>query len=335
MFRSISVEDGLSNNFVTAINQDSGGYVWFGTLDGLDRYDGLEIRSFANKFPSRPVKVNRIINDPEQGIWIGTDLGLFYWDFISEKFQEIQLSDESIPVTTLLFLQGDSLLVTGTTKGLWLHNIRTSETTPIKLQDISSETIQVTDALLNESDLWVTTTSGLLKVTLPGYEVETFRNEQSSLAYNNFSSLAAHNDTIFLGTQTRGLFIFEPSKQAFSTFTDIGNRSILVIKHDPAGNLYIGTDGGGLTIMDLKDYSYHTYREEVGFPYSLNSNAVYSMHIDRHGRFWIGTYSGGINYNTAHKGGFKVSVAENDLFLGQSSIRSMYFDDNNDKYIGT
>src|SRR5690606_30871337 len=103
----------------------------------------------------------------------------------------------------------------------------------------SSEEIQVTDALLQGSDLWVTTTSGLLKVTLPEYKVEIFRNEQSSLAYNNFSSIAIHNDTIFLGTQTRGLYIFEPLKHAFSTFTDIGNRSILVIKHDPAGNLYI------------------------------------------------------------------------------------------------
>ena len=335
MFRNISVEDGLSNNFVTAIHQDSRGYMWFGTLDGLDRFDGSEIRSYGHKFPRQPVKVNRIINDPDHGIWIGTDSGLFYWDFVSESFNEVPLSDKTLAITSLLFLPGDTLLLAGTTEGLWLLNNSTQVAELIPLQENRNNSIQVTDALLNGSDLWVTTTSSLLKITLPDLNVQIFRNEGNSPAYNNFSSLAVYNNTIVAGTQTRGLFTFDILKNTFSPFVDIGNSSIHVVKYDPKGYLYVGTDGGGLIILDLKDYSYKTYRKEVSYPNSLNSSAVYSLYVDQNGRYWIGTYSGGVNYNTAYEGGFQVSVFENGLFLGQNSIRSLYFDKAGNKFIGT
>lgn len=334
MFRNISVEDGLSNNFVTAIHQDSSGYMWFGTLGGLDRFDGTEIRSLTDKFPEQPVKVNTIIDDPVHGIWTGTDNGLFYWDFVSEEFILVPLSGNPQILNTLLFLPGDTTLLAGTSEGIWLLNTRTFRSELLQLHD-NKNSIQVTDAVLNGNNVWISTTSSIIKISIPDYQIETFKNEGSSSSYNNFSSLAVYNDTIIAGTQTRGIYKFDTASKTFSPFVDIGNQSILVIQYNNNGHFYIGTDGGGLVILDSKDYSYKTYRKEVNYPNSLNSNAIYSLFADKHGRFWIGTYSGGVSYNTAHEGGFQVSVFDNDLFLGQNSIRSLFYDDNNDKYIGT
>jgi hypothetical protein len=75
-FQHITVVDGLSNNFVRTIHKDQFGFIWFGTLDGLDRFDGEEIRSFSDRFPDGHQRVNSLIDHHGNGLWIGTDKGL-------------------------------------------------------------------------------------------------------------------------------------------------------------------------------------------------------------------------------------------------------------------
>src|SRR5690554_2905571 len=169
MFKNISVEDGLSNNFVTSIHQDSRGYMWFGTLDGIDRFDGAEIRSYASKFPQQPVKVNCITDDPEQGIWIGTDIGLFYWDFIAEDFEQVPLTENTESVNSLLFLPGDTLLLAGTNAGIWLLNSGSSHAELLQVNDGVESTVNVTDAIIHGNNVWVSTTSSIMKISLSDF----------------------------------------------------------------------------------------------------------------------------------------------------------------------
>lgn len=117
-FRNLTVEDGLSNNFVRTIHKDNWGYMWFGTLEGLDRFDGIELRSYSDRFPVSKASVNCMANDPSTGLWIGTESGLFYWDFVSDNFQEFKISEDKVAVTTLLVVDNDSTLYAGTSKGI-------------------------------------------------------------------------------------------------------------------------------------------------------------------------------------------------------------------------
>ena len=85
-FKRLTVEDGLSNNLVNTIYKDSLGFMWFGTLDGLDRYDGLEIRSYSSRFPGAVENVYAITEDYDRSLWVGTGIGLFRYDNYADQF---------------------------------------------------------------------------------------------------------------------------------------------------------------------------------------------------------------------------------------------------------
>lgn len=94
-FRNISVEDGLSQNMVYSIFQDKTGFIWFGTMDGLNRYDGIQYRIFKNE-RENPKSINSsrifsILQDEEDKIWIGTANGIDIYDPINESFTKFDI----------------------------------------------------------------------------------------------------------------------------------------------------------------------------------------------------------------------------------------------------
>src|SRR5665648_279396 len=88
-YSRLSVEDGLSNNLVQTIYKDSYGFIWFGTLEGLDRYDGVEIRSYSSRFPETVENVYAIAEDYRKQLWVGTATGLFCHDNIKDRFSPV------------------------------------------------------------------------------------------------------------------------------------------------------------------------------------------------------------------------------------------------------
>ena len=94
-FRNMSVEDGLSQNMVYSIFQDKTGFIWFGTMDGLNRYDGIQYRIFKNE-RENPKSINSsrifsILQDEEDKIWIGTANGIDIYDPINESFTKFDI----------------------------------------------------------------------------------------------------------------------------------------------------------------------------------------------------------------------------------------------------
>jgi len=331
-FRKITVADGLSNNFVQSIHKDQTGFIWFGTLDGLDRFDGIEIRSYSDRFPNGHQRVNTIIDDPKNGLWVGTDKGLLYWDFISDDFFSVPLTPGNASVKTLLMLPGDSSLLVGTSMGIYVMNTLNYEQFELDIK-IDNPYIP-TKALYNgNSNVWISTSAGLVELNLDDFSSIVHFNAQGQRNFNNFSSLAMFNDNLILGTVTLGLFVFNVKEKSFAPYDDIGNNAILALDYSKKGILYVATDGSGLIKVDTKDGNKHSFVKDLSYPYSLNSNAVYSFLVEDNGRYWVGTYSGGVNFTAAPNNLFQ--IYNDEKHLGANSIRSLYFDDAGNKFIGT
>lgn len=331
-FRKITVADGLSNNFVHTIHKDQTGFIWFGTLDGLDRFDGVEIRSYSDRFPDGHQRVNTIIDDPRNGLWVGTDKGLLYWDYISDDFLSVPLTPGNTNVTTLLALPGDSSLLVGTSMGIYIMNTRNFEQLDldVKIENPYTPTKAVYDG---NNKIWISSSSGLIELNLDGFSTDVYFNDLGQRNLNNFSSLAIFKDNLILGTVTLGLFVFDVTEKNFTPYENIGNNAILTLDYSEMGILYVATDGNGLIMVNTKDGNKRSFVKDLSDPFSLNSNAVYSFLVEDNGRYWVGTYSGGVNFTTAPNNLFQ--IYNDEKYLGENSIRSLYYDDEENKFIGT
>jgi ligand-binding sensor domain-containing protein len=312
--------------------------MWFGTLDGLDRYDGVEIRSYTEKFPGDQQQVNCIINDTQNGLWVGAEGGLLYWDYISPEFRLIPISDNEINVTTLISLPNDSLLLAAGSQSLFLVDTRTFKHSRIALNSPDFDNIGgIVDGFYDgDNFVWLLASTGLLKLNLEDYSIQTFKNDTQDSSRSNFSCFTFFKGDILVGTFLEGIFLFNVEEKRFYPFEEVENRFIMSLKFQSDNEtLYVGTDGDGLIVLNTQNGNLTTFAKDYSNPYSLNSNAIYSMLIDEDNRYWLGTYSGGVNFNVGKGDFFDVTIETDGIFLGDKSIRSIFFDGKGNQFIGT
>lgn len=334
-FRHLSVEEGLSNNLVNVIYKDSFGFVWFGTLDGLDRFDGVEVRNYASDFPEVVDNVFAITEDRNHNLWVGTATGLFRFNTEGNNFIKIQPDSITVQVRTLSFVTKDTLLV-GTNQGLFLLNTRNNQSKRILF---SSQPDDPQNAISGmeidlQNNCWLATSGGLIRYQpLTG----TFSRVESPLGdlYNAFTSVSRLDDVLYLGTSGAGLVSYHLNTGQFAKVIDIGNRIVLALSHDKIGHLYVGTNGGGLVIVDTRDQKIERIINQDDTPLSISSNAVYSILLDEEQRFWIGTYSGGVSFSQPSGGNFRIHPITNTYPEINKSIRSFYFNPDGSKLLGT
>ncbi len=334
-FSKITVSDGLSNNFVRVIHKDSYGFMWFGTSDGLDRFDGVEIRSFAARFPNEHKRVNCITDDPKQGLWVGTEKGLLFWDFYSPEFKHVIFPGGSHEVTALHTLPGDSLILTGSSRGIFLVNTNTHRIQEVRSWSTEENPTRITGAAYDgKKYVWMSSSRFLIRIDLEGYHIATYQNDNPASNYNNFSSICLADSLLIVGTHTRGIFRFDPKKERFLPIADIGSNYILALEYSE-GKLFVGSDGWGFIILDLTDGSIQSITQELSKAGSLNSNAIYSIYIEKNKRYWIGTYSGGVNYRSSIEEYFYVPSNETGVPVNIYNNRAIFFDRQGNKLIGT
>jgi two-component system sensor histidine kinase ChiS len=325
-FEHISLEQGLSQSVVNSILQDSRGFLWFGTQDGLNRYDGYEFQVYKHD-PQVPGSlsdnlVQAVIEDQDGYLWVGTnDGGLNRYDRQTEQFSHYRheannpqsLSNDDVQT----ILQGkDGTLWVGTTDGLNKYDNQTGQfaqyhNDPDDPQSLSNDNI-LSLFQDGEGTLWIGTTGGLDK-----YVPETgifihYQNDPEnphSLSDNTVQSIYQdRSGAIWIGTFIGGLNRFEPytsSEDSVGSFTryqndlldptSLSNNNVQTIYQDQGGNIWVGTSGSGLDRFDPVTDQFHHYTNDPLNPQSLSNNFVITINQDRAGVLWIGTFGGGVN----------------------------------------
>lgn len=312
-FRKFTTEDGLSNNRVLSLLQDQFGFIWIGTRDGLNRYDGYGFKVF-NHIPGQPNSISHngvsaLYEDGEGKIWIGTGNGLDVYDPHTDQITPFMLEDptfrptEPDPLRVLDIKEDENhTLWIGTLGGIWRidSNRNNHQFLPLTIPNATNPSMTGEHAV---REILLTPEGYLLAATDVG--VMTLSNDRQSLVLaEDFLPLekvrALYKDSLgawWVGTWDKGLYFQtgrgEPWQSVAETFeTNIPlHSSIRSIHHSSQFPLLVGT-GNGLAHLKVKEQKLYVQQPNEATIFGLSHPGVRVILEDRQQNLWVGTWRG-------------------------------------------
>lgn len=329
-FRTINTQNGLSHNMVKALLKDHSGFMWIGTHNGLDRFDGIDIVTYSQL---TNCSVFTLCEIDSIYLWIGTDKGLMRLNRKTEICEEISLENKSLAVKSLCSL-GKSGMLAATVQGLFI--IRNESIEKIYFNpNVFSPTNSLSQVIKGtDGTCWIASNHGLIKFNVHTRDFRVYVYPSTEQDMNHFICMALLDNKIYIGTKSRGMVTFDLQSKTFSLFPDIGNAYITTLA--PAGNglLHVGTDGGGVKVVSIAEGRVTATISHSSAKGSISSNAIYSFLYDGE-VYWIGTFLGGLNYTPTHGNLFSVYDYPALFNSRDYNIRSFHLRANGDKIIGT
>ncbi|GAB3925869.1 two-component regulator propeller domain-containing protein [Larkinella terrae] len=306
----IGVDDGLTQGSVYHLLTDSRGFLWLGTQDGLNRYDGAHFRHYRpNLMDSTAIvgiNISGIVEDRNGNLWIGTEYGLNYYDRASDRFiciYSYSKDKKSVKSKTIPFYaNGQEVLYYSETEGLVSLTIKTRR----KL--VLDPTVRPTHEYdqLNSTvrtplgDVWLHAPTGLIRYNLYERKIHYyFSNHSSNEAGPPMGVFSFHCDSagiVWLGTAS-GLVRFEPQTGRYQLFTPDNGRaltSVYTIAEDRDGRLWLGTQRNGIWLFTK---SANQFSQVGGFTNSsrqLSDYEICKIYIDPQGIIWANTDPDGL-----------------------------------------
>jgi signal transduction histidine kinase/ligand-binding sensor domain-containing protein/DNA-binding response OmpR family regulator len=272
-FEHISVEQGLSSSIVTSVLQDYQGFMWFGTKDGLNKYDGYTFTTYRN-MPGDSTSlhnndVTALYEDPSGNLWISTiGGGLNKYNREEDNFISY-LPDPNNP------------------------------------ESISSATMEQTAGYqYNGKDiLWIGSANGLNKMDIAAQKFKYYPHSDKGHPYTYIETILVDtHGIVWFGCTEEGLYKFDPWTELFINYQhepgnehSLSNNTVMSICEDKSGIFWIGTAFGGLNKFDPEKEQFIRYQHDPKNPASLSNNWVHSLYEDREGNLWVGTAMGGLN----------------------------------------
>ncbi len=355
-FDHLSVEHGLSQSTGSAIMQDSNGFMWFGTQDGLNKYDGLVFTTYRNNPDDAATIANNNIGALQEAadgtIWVGLEGGeLDRFDPGSEVFMHygdklLQPPGTKGNMVVEICKDASDVLWFATAAGLAQYREATDGFHYFFVDTVNSEQNFIS-AILQDAQqrFWVGTRAG--RVFRFDKESGQFKEQQVGAGSDLGFITAIHqdrSDLIWIVAEGTGVVRYDPESGDTKRFSHepagpqtISGNNVSSIAEDHQGNLWIGTYGNGLNRLNRASGRVSRYANDVFEPNSLSNDFVYSLFCDRSGTLWIGTAGGGVNkYDPAKT---KFAHYKNDLrnpeVLRGNFVWSIFEDSRGYLWIGT
>lgn len=318
---NIPTSKGLSQNSVHCILQDSIGYMWFGTWDGLNKYNGYDFTVFASNETGGQT-IYTLLEDSNHDLWIGSDNGLTHGNRITGIFNTYHHAPEdpnSLVHDAITALAEDTSgnIWIGTQQGLCCLD-RTTETFTRFLNLPQDNTPLRSNYILDmEYDrgciLWIGTRMGLMRFDMETFVTTRFYHEPGNpnTIPHNMVSEVMMDDRGFLWVGTHhGLCMVDVHKDTLLHFfhdpddhSSLTDSRISALLKDSKGRIWIGTDNG-LNLFMPEISGFMRFFNQSYNPYSISNNRILSLYEDRKGTLWIGTFNG-VNKIDPYAGKFR------------------------------
>lgn len=317
-FRRLDQGAGLSQGSVLSMAQDRHGFVWMGTQDGLNRFDGFEVSVFRPQRGRADALSNNWVSalavDAEGSLWVGTQGGLNRFDPRSESFvvfRHDEAQPESLPGDTIsaLHVDAEGALWIGSNGGLarWAAERGAFERIPLPPPPPSGgATPRVTDlrvrALASSGDgsLWVGTARGLLRFDRRRHAFTAVPDDDQAATSAPVNALVADGDRLWLGAEGRGLAMLDLAAGTWAHWrhdpddpASLGHDQVYSLLVGSGRSLWVGHETGVDHLRDLASARFERFRHRHHDLGSLGRGRVTSLLQDRRGTLWLGSWEGG------------------------------------------
>ncbi|WP_321281752.1 two-component regulator propeller domain-containing protein [Marinifilum fragile] len=347
--RHLTIHKGLSNNIVYSIVKDSKGLLWFGTRNGVDRYDGYQFKHYSltteDQLNSETNVAKAMLIDQHGTLWVGTLNGLFSYDSEKDLYNRLTGKNEKeISTLRINVIKQDEKgnILIGADNTAYIFNPK--EDSLIKIKEINTPVLSILP--FDNNHFIIGTSNGIYKINTTSYRISPLNelklpNVQLSNSYCNYIFQDPHG-RIWLCTIDQGVFIWTPKTGKIVKCESLSNtiakgvwvKKILAIEN---GNYLVGVDGKGVYILNDKLEIKESLNHNEDAPHSLSNNGVYDLMKDDANRFWVATYGGGVNVYDPNFLPFEPiqHVVNKPNSLGNNTGRAVLEDSNGKIWFGT
>ncbi|PIF29922.1 two component regulator with propeller domain [Flavobacterium sp. 9] len=347
--KNISTTDGLSQSSVIAIHQDKFGQMWFGTRDGLNKYDGSRFTVFRNDVTDKTsISNNDILSIEEDNLgqlWVGTYNGLNCYNPVTNTFKRYlhNKTNHTISGNAIWAIKeiGGEMWF-GTSKGLSIYNKKTGLFTSVFHSDTDNTTLpsnNITSIVKSKKgEIWIGTTKGLCQLSSRKNDKFSFKNYPlNATDLLNIQSIKEDNiGNLWIGSKNKGLLKFDQSANKFVSFLSDSNykeisTDIRALAFDNQGSLWVGAYDG-IYILG-KDKSIQKINNSTN---NSGIDKVKSVFIDKKGSVWIGCYYKGVNiWDVSNVNFSNYNQNSKKIPMSFDVVSSIIADKNQNVYFGT
>ncbi len=307
-FENLTIDEGLSQSTAETIIQDSNGYIWIGTNDGLNRYNGTEMEIFqdSDELENNNIISNYIISleeDKNKNLWVGTDNGLSRIDLndYSIKNYRYYNDDKAKPYSAVLSIytssQGEVYI--GTSNSFYIYDSENDKFNKISgtNKDLEGKNIYTIEEY--DGFLWIGTDFGLYKMNIKTKNTSRYViNDMDTKDLGKVSSLLFDDkNNLWIGTREKGIRKIDLKTNKVESFygnendyTKLRSNAIRDILQDDNKKIWIATEGGLSKYIEEDNFT--TFTNKSYDKSTLASNIVYTIIEDNSGLIWAGTYTG-------------------------------------------
>lgn len=302
-FRNISVDKGLSQSTVFAVAQDTLGFMWLGTQDGLNRYDGKGFKIY------RPVKnragsvssyyIRSLFTDRRGRLWIGGNGGISAYNYAGDDFRNYNITPRSGEWYISCIIQDvkGALWACSNSGELYRSDAAATTFRPVDFDKTGYGIKELYSIAFIGENLLLGTENGLW---LLEPDTRKLRPLQAGVGRVRINNIYADGSDLWIGTEGQGLIKMDTGNGQFINYrhqlatASIPDDDVRSVSRDASGNIWVGTFRG-LAVMDPEG-AIRNYYHQADLPFTLSQNSVRCIYRDKQAGMWLGTFYGGVNY---------------------------------------
>lgn len=351
-FFQLDRHDGLSDNIITDIEADRDGFLWIGTSNGLNRYDGYEFTIYSTDMDHRSIperNVRDIFRTSNGEFWVGfINTGIAKYDYQDQSFTHtnlIELPDLAVGSQFIGFCEDtEQNFYVLTTYQLYVRSA--GDTNFVNIASMTSQLEgpdgdhlgeELTAITSDENEgIWIASSGGQIfryshnNHTINSYQIRNLDRAPRSLII----SLLHFRGKLWIGGMTPQFGVFNTESQEVEVL--LKNENLIntyQIKGSEEGGIWVAS-AGGLVHFDPASNDYRIYREDINSATSISSSDLLSVYEDPNGVYWFGTSSSGLNYSFRDLPFRKISLGEQHNDISEKNITALMHDNQNALWIG-
>lgn len=320
-FKHFNINNGLSQNTVHAILQDKMGFIWFGTKDGLNKFDGSRfvIYKFSPDGTLSDNVFHRILQDKNDNIWVATDEGVYIYDVHTEEFHRFNTTtseNDSVSgvVTDMVADKDGDIWMSLESKGIFHYIMEKDELAFYAIPLVKDGMKMITLCPDNSNGVWVFPySSPFMHINKKTKEITHFNLMDDDTFLHGTGEISDvfpdPGNVLLMSTSQKGLVAINTINRTHRVVLDKDSRGdpifVRCVERIDPTTLWIGTESGV--------YIYHSdtgevinLRHDLSLDNTLSDNAIYSIFKDRDGGIWVGSYFGGVDYFSNQQNNFEL-----------------------------